>query len=471
MAPNILFILSDDHAAHAIGAYGSVINKTPHMDRLAEQGCRLTNCHVTNSICTPARATILTGQYGHVNGVKTIGDGLDGRRDCQVQKRFQRAGYQTAVIGKWHLKHGGHHDPAGFDHWEVLPGQGDYFDPTFITPGGRHRREGYVSDLTTEISLDWLKARDRDKPFLLFCHHKAPHRHWEPHPRHQGVYKDVPEPPTFNDDYSHRAEAARRAEMTIEHHLVEKDVKQPIPDGLEGQALKRWKYQRYMEDYLGCVQGVDDSVGELLDYLDEDGIADDTIVIYTSDQGFFLGDHGWYDKRFMYEHSLQTPFLIRYPGVIEPGSVCDDIVANHDLAPTLLDFAGLDIHPEMQGRSAKGCLTGETPGDWPTSLYYRYWMHLAHHHVTSHYGVRDKRYKLIFYYGEALGATGAIDKDTPPEWELFDLEEDPFELHSRFGDPAYAEVRQRMLAELERLQAEFGDAPRHKLGTFDPINA
>ena len=471
MPPNILFIMSDDHAAHAISAYGSVINHTPHIDRIAHGGMRLRNCHVTNSLCTPSRATILTGQYGHINGVMTIGDHLDGDRDCLMQKQFQQAGYQTALFGKWHMGLGGSANPSGFDAWEILPGQGDYHNPVMHSPAGERKHEGYVTDIITDMSLDWLKQRDRSKPFLLFTHHKAPHRSWEPSPKYATLFddRDIPEPNTFNDDYSHRAEAARRARMTVEHDLNKTDLKQDPPADLSGPALKSWKYQRYIKDYLRCVQSIDDGVGKLLDYLDADGIADDTIVIYTSDQGFFLGDHGWYDKRFMYEQSLQMPFVVRYPCHIAAGSVNDDIVANQDFAPTLLDFAGIEPHADMQGVSARKVLEGDTPDNWQQSVYYRYWMHLAHHYVASHYGVRDHRYKLIFYYGKALGTTGSIDEDMPPEWELFDLEKDPAEMHSVFNDPAYTHVQTRLLAELERLMQKYGDEPRHRLGTFEAL--
>jgi arylsulfatase A-like enzyme len=471
MAPNILFIMSDDHAAHAISAYGSQINTTPHIDRIAHTGLRLTNCHVTNSLCTPSRGTILTGQYGHKCNVRTIGDKLDPAHEPQMQKVLQKQGYQTALVGKWHLgiRHGG--VPAGFDYWNVLEGQGLYYDPVFISEQGDRTIKGYVTDITTDLCLDWLKQRDRSRPFFMCCHHKAPHRPWEPGPKYKDLFEEINivEPPTFNDDYANRSEAARRAEMTIEHHLNKVDLKVDPPADLQGHALKQWKYQRYIKDYLRCVQSIDDSVGQLLDYLEADGIAEDTIVIYTSDQGFFLGDHGWYDKRFMYEHSLRMPFLIRYPGRIVPGSVSDTLVANHDFAPTLLAYAGAKAPAEMQGRSAVGVFDHKPPADWPTSIYYRYWMHLAHHNVASHYGVRDKRYKLIFYYGQSLGTVGSIDKTMPPEWELFDLEHDPFELRNVFDDPAYASEKRRLLKELDRLQAEYEDQPQHKVGTFEAI--
>lgn len=497
--PNILFVMSDDHAAHAISAYGSRINHTPNIDRLAEEGVRCDHCHVTNSICTPSRATILTGQYGHINGVKTLSDVLNGRRPLLLQKLLQKAGYQTGIFGKWHLGHGGDADPTGFDQWKVLPGQGDYHNPMFHTPQGEEQHEGYVTELITEMCTDYLDQRDPDKPFFLCCHHKAPHRWWEPSDKYKDLFKDtdLPVPETFDDDYSNRCDAAARASMRVDSHMMYRDLKLIPPEGkkltsfifipedLKGfslttaegethtfqtrQHVREFLYQRYIKDYLRCVQSIDDSVGGLLDYLDENGLADNTIVIYTSDQGFFLGDHGWYDKRFIYEHSLQMPFLMRFPGSIEAGSTCDAMMTNHDFAPTLLDYAGVDVPLEMQGVSARTILEGEVPDDWQTSIYYRYWMHLAHHDVTSHYGVRNHRYKLIYFYGESLGATGAIDQTTDPQWELFDLETDPFEMKNVFDDPAYATVRDNMLKELDRLQVQYEDEPRHKPGTFEHL--
>lgn len=494
--PNIVFIMSDDHAAHAISAYGSRINHTPNIDRLAQEGVRCDNCHVTNSICTPSRATILTGQYGHINGVMTLSDALDGNRPVLLQKLLKQAGYQTAIFGKWHLGHGGNADPTGFDQWKVLPGQGDYHDPMFHSPDGEEQHTGYVTELLTGMCTEFLDRRDPDKPFFLCCHHKAPHRWWEPSDKYKDLFKDVdlPLPDTFDDDYSNRCDAATRAEMRVDSHMHYRDLKLVPPAGVdektyitipqnlddfslttrEGQThtfqtrqqVREFLYQRYIKDYLRCVQSIDDSVGGLMDYLDDHGLTDNTIVIYTSDQGFFLGDHGWYDKRFIYEHSLQMPFLMRLPGSVQPGHVCDAIMTNHDFAPTLLDYAGVDIPDAMQGLSARPILEGEVPDNWQKSVYYRYWMHLAHHGVTSHYGVRNHRYKLIYFYGEALNSKGAIDSTTEPQWELFDLETDPFEINSVFDDPAYASAREDMLAELDRLQVKYHDQPRHQPGTF-----
>ncbi|MGC4193229.1 MAG: sulfatase [Thermomicrobiales bacterium] len=446
--PNIVFIMSDDHAAHAIGAYGSVINQTPQIDRLATEGARFDNCFCTNSLCAPSRATILTGLHSHLNGVLTLSDEIDGRQDT-FPKRLQAAGYQTAIFGKWHLGHGGHHDPTGFDRWSILPDQGLYHDPEFYVDGELTRFEGYVTNLITDFSLDWLDARDRERPFMLMVHHKAPHRPWEPDDAHAHLYDDIdiPIPPTFDDDYSNRSEAARNAKMRIDRDLTFEDVKADVPAGLSAAERKHWLYQRYIKDYLRCVASIDDNVGRVLDYLDRQGLADNTVVVYTSDQGFFLGDHGWYDKRFMYEESLRMPFLMRWPGVIPAGSVVETMVSNLDFAQTFLDMAGVEAGPAMQGGSFAGIARGEAmPEAWPDALYYRYWMHLSHHHVPAHYGIRTRDRKLIYYYGEALGTRDSIDQPTPPEWEFFDLASDPMELRNVYGEPAYA-VEQQVLAE------------------------
>ncbi|MEF3304429.1 sulfatase family protein [Paenibacillus sp. GYB003] len=456
--PNILFIMSDDHAAHAMSCYGSRINSTPNIDRIADGGMRLDNCFCTNSICTPSRASILTGTYNHINGVKTLSDRLDGRQ-LTVSKLLKQHGYQTAIIGKWHLGHGGDSDPTGFDFWSVLPGQGDYHDPAFIEMGERIAVSGYATDIITDKSIDWIAGRDKDKPFFLMCHHKAPHRPWIPDAKHAHLYEeiDIPEPETFDDDYSNRASAAAAAEMRIDRDLTKRDLKTDPPGRLEGAALKSWKYQRYIKDYLRCVASVDDNVGRLLDYLDEEGLADDTIVIYTSDQGFFLGDHGWYDKRFMYEESLRMPFVIRYPREIAPGSVSKRMVLNVDFAPMFLDYAGIAVPESMQGVSFRPILRGEHPAGWRTSMYYRYWMHLSEHKVYAHYGVRTEQYKLIYYYADALGTAGSEDIPMPPEWELFDLKKDPYEMINVYDDPDYARVAELLEQELYRLQDEVKD--------------
>jgi arylsulfatase A-like enzyme len=446
--PNLIFIMSDDHAAHALSCYGSRINTTPNLDRLARGGIRFSNCFCTNGICAPSRATILTGKYSHLNGV------IDNRRKFDPEqvtfpKLLQQAGYATALIGKWHLKV----DPTGFDYWNVLPGQGAYHDPEMIEMGDRKKLTGYVTDLITDLSIDWIRSRDDRRPFLLMCHHKAPHRNWQPDEKHAQMYEgvEIPEPETFNDDYATRCDAARDQAMTIEHHFYESDTKGPPPDGLEGQALKKWKYQRYIKDYLRCVASIDDNVGRLLDYLEESGLAENTVVVYTSDQGFFLGDHGWYDKRFMYEESLRMPLLVRYPPEIKPGTVSDEIALNIDFAATLLDYAGVKPPREIQGASLRSILRGRPPGDWRQSMYYHYYEYGDEgkggwHRVHRHYGVRTRRYKLIRFYN-------GIDA-----WELYDLEKDPHELNNVYGNAAYTDVVERLKAELTRLRAQYGDS-------------
>jgi arylsulfatase A-like enzyme len=455
--PNILYIMADDHAAHAISAYGSRINKTPNIDRLARGGMRMDNVFCTNSICVPSRAAILTGQYSHKNGVYTLADRLDPKRN-HAAKELQSAGYQTAMIGKWHLVT----EPAGFDYWNILPGQGVYYDPVFIDRTGKKKHEGYCTDLVADFSLDWLKKRDRAKPFFLMCHHKAPHRPWDPAPKYAKLFdgQTIPEPDNLYDRYEGKPKSVAEVKMRVGEDSTERDLKTKIPPGLMGDALRKWAYQYYIKDYLRCIQSLDDNVGRMLDYLDQDGSAGDTIVIYTSDQGFFLGDHGWYDKRLMYEESLRMPFLVRYPGVIRPGSVNRDIALNVDFAPTFLDYAGSKAPAEMQGRSFRANLEGRTPKNWRQSMYYRYWMHNSNdHHVPAHYGIRTKDWKLIYYYGKPMGMKGAQDPATEPDWELFDLRKDPREMKNLYRDPAHAGTVKKLQAELDRLQKETGDQP------------
>jgi arylsulfatase A-like enzyme len=466
--PNIIFIMSDDHASHAMSCYGSRINTTPHLDRIAEGGMRFDNCFCTNSICTPSRAVILTGTYNHVNDVTTLATHMDNRLQT-YPKLLQAAGYQTAIFGKWHLGTGPDHCPTGFDDWAVVPGQGIYHNPEFIFkgPDGGTRKtvKGYVTDLITDYSLDWLEGRDPERPFCMMVHHKAPHRPWVSDEAHAAMYlnEEIPEPETLYDDYANRASAAAAAEMRVGVHMQNMDLKvempagPDVPGGLSEREMRKWGYQRYIKEYLRVIASVDDNVGRLLDYLDEAGLAENTLVVYTSDQGFFLGDHGWYDKRFMYEESLRMPLIMRYPKEIAPGSVNDDMVLNLDFPELFLDLAGVDIPDDMQGRSFRPLLQGETPDDWRDAMYYRYWMHKAHHNVYAHYGVRTKRYKLIYYYADALGQAGAIDETYEPEWELFDLEADPYELNNVVDDPAYAETVRELKDLMHRLQAEVGD--------------
>jgi arylsulfatase A-like enzyme len=438
--PNILYIMADDHAAHAISAYGSRVNTTPHIDRLAREGMRFSHCFVTNSICTPSRAAILTGQYAHINGVPVFNP-IDPKRPT-LAKYLQAAGYHTGIVGKWHLGS----DPAGFDSWTILPGQGVYNDPVFLTPDGRKKHTGYATDLITEFSLDFLKNRPTDLPFFLMCHHKAPHRPWVPDAKHARKWEnvEVPEPETFDDDYRTRCDAAREATMRIDRDLTRGDLKGDPPPGLEARQLKRWKYQRFMRDYLGCVDSIDDSVGRLLDYLDKNGLADNTIVVYTSDQGFFLGDHDWFDKRFMYEESLTMPFLVRWPGRVKAGSVSDGMILNVDFAPTLLDAASAKVPADMQGKSFLPLLRGESPADWRTSMYYRYYHYPQDHRVQPHYGIRTERYKLIYF--NKIG-----------QWELYDLTKDPHELKNLYADPAHAATVRELKEEMYRLKKELKD--------------
>jgi len=464
---NILFIMSDDHAAHAISAYGSVINETPNLDRIAADGMRLNACFCTNSICTPSRASILTGTYNHVNGVTTLDTHMDNTLDT-FPKRLQAAGYQTAMFGKWHLGHGPEHDPTGFDQWRVLPGQGHYHNPVMLEPRNDDRghevieRGGYVTDLITADSLRWLEMRDPDRPFALMCHHKAPHRTWEPSSKHFTLYDDVdiPEPRTLMDDHEGRADVVKAMEMRMMDLDPIIDLKALVPPGLSERDEISWRYQRYIKDYLRVIASIDDNVGRMLDWLDDNGLAENTLVIYTSDQGFFLGDHGWFDKRMMYEESLAMPFLARLPGVIPAGSTSDAMAVNVDFAPTFLDLAGVDVPPEMQGRSLLPILSDAEPDDWPESMYYRYWMHGDWaHNVPAHYGVRTKTHKLIGYYNDPLGQAGADGPVQPPEWELFDLVADPAEMRNVITDPAYGAVARELQIELRRLQTELGDEP------------
>ena len=464
--PNILFIMSDDHAYQAISAYGSVVNKTPNLDRIANEGMRFDRCYVTNSICGPSRAVILTGKYSHLNGFTTNGKTFNGKQQT-VAKLLQAAGYQTAVVGKWHLKS----EPTGFDYWHVLIGQGPYYNPSMRTPEGVVKHTGYTTDIITDQALEYLKnQRDEEKPFFLMYQHKAPHRNWQPGPKYLNKYDGVtiPEPATLYDDYSGRGSAASTQEMTIERHLSPNDLKlvpqRSLNDEqkvawhkaydpknkafaeakLEGRALVKWKYQRYVKDYLRCIDSVDENVGRVLDYLDESGLAENTVVFYTSDQGWYLGEHGWYDKRWMYEESFRTPLMVRWPGVTKPGSVDRHLSMNLDFAETFLEIAGASIPEDMQGISLKPVLTHQDPDDWRKSIYYHYYEFPGAHAVQKHYGVRTDRYKLIYFY--------ELD-----EWELYDLDEDPHELLSVYSDPAYEKIIKDLEKELERLRTQYKD--------------
>ncbi|MBN2594248.1 MAG: sulfatase, partial [Sedimentisphaerales bacterium] len=465
--PNIIFIMTDDHASHAMSCYGSKINKTPNLDRIANGGMRFTNSFCTNSICAPCRAVILTGKYSHINGVIDNREKFDGSQQT-FPKLLQKAGYKTAMIGKWHLKT----DPTGFDYWNVLPGQGAYYNPAMKEMGQQKKYTGYTTDIITDHALKWLKSLKPGEPFCLMYHHKAPHRNWQPGPKYLTMYDDVtiPEPENLFDDYSTRGRAAKEQDMSIAKTMTPNDLKlTPTPKNLtpeqkklwdtaydpkneafkkanlQGKDLIRWKYQRYIKDYLRCIASVDDNIGRVLDYLDESGLTENTVVFYTSDQGFYLGDHGWFDKRFMYEESLRMPLLVRYPKEIKPGPVSDDIVLNLDFAPTFLDFAGVTVPADMQGESLRRILQGKTPEDWRKSMYYHYYEYPAVHSVKRHYGIRTERYKLIHFYHD-------ID-----EWELYDLKKDPKEMKNVFGDQAYADIIKELKAELMQLREKYKD--------------
>lgn len=514
-APNILFIMADDHAVKSISAYGHGINSTPNIDRIAAEGMLFHHCYVTNSLCTPSRAAILTGTHNHVNNVMTLDSKINNRLPNVAKQLRTHGNYQTAIIGKWHLGEGPAHEPTGFDHFSVVPSQGEYWDPQFIDKGrpGLKREMGYITDIITEKSIDFIKKRDKSRPFFLMAHHKAPHRAWESHPRHKHLYRDrIRVPDTFTDDYKNRAKAAANVKMRVADDLTYFDLglvqpeggaattgpklfdhiwnspqrKVPHPTTAEGlsqlvlrdlddgttftfstpEELAEFKFQRYMQRYLRTIQAVDDGVGSMLDCLAEEGIADDTLVVYTSDQGFFLGEHGWCDKRFMYEESFQMPFLVRYPREIAAGSVNhDDIICNVDFAPTFCDVAGLTVPSYMQGVSFRSLfrLGGAPSENWAQKVaFHRYWMHNdACHHAYAHYGIRDCRYKIIYWYNDDLGIEGAIPGGTEPEWELFDCREDPLELLNVYNDPAYRDVVDRMTRLLEAKMEEIGDVTLH----------
>ena len=475
LRPNIVFIMADDHAYQAISAYGGSLESfapTPNIDRLAEQGMRFNRCMVTNSLCGPSRATILSGKYSHLNGFidNTFGSEFDFSQNTYA-KELQNAGYKTAVIGKLHL--GG--TPTGFDYYDILPGQGRYYNPQFINQDGEYEMEGYTTDIITDKTINWLQSvKDSTQPFMVMMWHKAPHRSWEPGPDELGMYEDVtfPEPPTLFDDYSGDRKAAALNNMTIASTMsLDRDLKMsdrprqglneeqlekwnavygPIyeqfkKDNPTGKDLVRFKYQRYMRDYLACVAAVDKSVGRVLDYLKESGMDKNTIVIYSSDQGFYLGEHGWFDKRWMYRESLRTPLLISWPGVIKPGSVSDDMVSNLDFGETFINIAGAKVPEDMQGRSFLPILEGKTPSDWRKAHYYHYYEHPSEHNVMRHYGITTDKYKLIHFY---------YDMD---EWELYDLEKDPMEMKNVYNDPAYDDVKADLHQQLEELRTQYQD--------------
>ena len=465
--PNILFIMTDDHAAHSISAYGSKVNRTPNLDQLAADGVRFKNAFVTNSICTPSRATLLTGKYSHLNGTPVF-NRFDGEQQT-VAKLMQAGGYYTMMLGKWHLGS----DPTGFDKWNILPGQGRYWDPMLYDNTGMRVYPGYATHVITDLGIDALKQRPKDKPFFMMLHHKAPHRAWEPTPEMVAKFANltIPEPATLRDDYATRPAALPENDQSLVRSLTRGDLKLTPPADLppdqtkkwlavrpteveveengvkktlSGESLLTWKYQRLMRDYLACVQSVDDEIGRLRKWLADEGLAQNTVVIYTTDNGFFMGDHGMYDKRFMYDHSLRIPLMVSWPGVTNAGAVSDLFALNVDYAPTFLDIAGLPVPSDMQGHSLVPVLKGAKPSDWRKSMYYRYYHDPGHHNTRSHYGVRTDTHKLIYFW----------KKDA---WELFDLVKDPDELNNIYDAPGSAELVKTMKKELSRLRAELKD--------------
>ncbi|HEX5788697.1 MAG TPA: sulfatase [Woeseiaceae bacterium] len=483
--PNILFIMADDHAVQAVGAYGHALSRlapTPNIDRIAAGGIVFRQSFVTNSLCGPSRAAMLTGKYGHINGFTRNGDAFDGSQPTWP-RALKEAGYQTAVVGKWHINH----TPKGleFDHWQVFDDQGEYYNPTVLTAGTERIDEGYATDLVTSYALEWLEERrDPSRPFALLVHHKAPHRNWMPPLRYARRFENTkfPVPDTYFDDYAGRPAAAAQ-EMVVYRDMYEgHDLKMTTAVGsselrydrwpdhfgrmtdaqraewdaaykarndamnaadLNVRDMALWKYQRYLQDYLATVAAVDDSVGALLDYLDANGLAADTLVVYTSDQGFFLGEHGWFDKRFMYEESLRTPLVMRLPGRIAPGSESQAMVMNIDYAPTFMALAGVGVPADVQGESLVPLFGGQVPADWRDAIYYQYFEYPGFHSVRPHYGVRSERYKLIRFYGDIEA------------WEFYDLERDPAETHNRADDPAYAREVLAMQAALGQLREQY----------------
>ena len=480
--PNIIFIMSDDHAYQAISAYGSGLNQTPNIDKIASQGIIYNRAFVTNSICAPSRAVILTGKYSHLNGVLGNGEVFDGSQQT-ISKILKQNGYQTAMVGKWHLKS----DPTGFDYWNILPDQGDYYNPDFIKNGKDTVYKGYVTEIITELSTEWLSNRDKSKPFFLMMHHKAPHRSWMPALKNLKLYddQDFPLPANFYDDY-HGRQALQRQLLTVKNHMdIRMDFKVPcnscdtVPvnswapgeywrrldrltpeerrqwdesykkEETEFYAVKedeaqydRWKFRRYMEDYLRCIASVDESVGNILSYLRENGLEENTLIIYTSDQGFYLGEHGLFDKRFMYEEAMRTPLVIKYPAEIVSGSVTDKLVQNIDIAPTILQTAGIAVPDDMQGLPLQKTWKDDNK-DWRDALYYHYYE--KGFGATPHYGIRTERYKLIHFYDE-------IDS-----WELYDLQEDPNEMKNLYNENGFESIKNDMKLQLEKLREQYRD--------------
>ena len=497
--PNIVFIMSDDHAYQAVSAYGgplAPLAPTPNIDRIARNGAIFTNSYVTNSLCGPSRATMLTGQFSHMHGFTQNGQKFDNGVWNWVRE-LGGSGYNTALFGKWHLNYSP--EGAGIDDWKVLDDQGKYYNPDIITPEGRSQVEGYATDLVTDYSLDWLEQqREADKPFAILIHHKAPHRNFMPAIRHLQKYlgTEFPVPTNYFDHYDGRPAAAAQemnvyrdmyeghdlhmteevgsselrydrwpddfARMTPEQRAAWDRLMQASNDAmnaadLHGREMALWKYQRYMNQYLATVTAVDESVGRVLDWLEATGLDENTIVIYTSDQGFYLGEHGWFDKRFMYEESLRTPLVMQYPGHIAPGTRIEAPVQNVDYAPTFLDLAGLPDRETIQGRSMREVLDGEAPADWREDIYYHYYEYPGFHSVRAHYGVRTDRYKLIRFYGDIN------------QWEFYDLATDPHEMHNRIADPKVQPIVAELKMKLVELRQKYKDSDGPAVS--DPLTA
>lgn len=480
--PNIIMIMSDDHAQNAISTFHKGLTETPNIDRIGKEGLVFKRSYCTNSICAPSRAVIITGKFSHLNGHIDNNVRFDSSQQT-FPKLLQKAGYQTALVGKWHLVS----EPTGFNYWTVVPGQGQYYNPDFIRMDGKRERvEGYATNIITDKALNWLDGRDTTQPFCLLLYNKAPHRTWLPDTADFDKFRGrkYPLPPNFYDNYEGRTVAGLQ-EMTIANHMhLASDLKvdtssdrnrerpwqqkvsgtermnaqqkaawdreyDPIiaafkRDKLTGKALAEWKYQRYMEDYMRCIASVDRNVGRVLDYLDQHGLAENTIVIYTSDQGFYMGEHGWYDKRFMYEESLVMPMVMRYPAGIKKKGEVKEMVQNIDYAPTFLEYAGVKLPADLQGRSMKPLMEGKKTA-WRDAIYYHYYEFPGEHKVRRHYGVRTDRYKLIHFYND-------IDK-----WELYDLQKDPTEMKNVYGDPAYKSIAATLHQKLEVLRKQYKD--------------
>jgi arylsulfatase A-like enzyme len=477
--PNILYIMTDDHSFQTISAYGGTLINTPNIDRIASEGIIFTNSFVGNSICAPSRATMLTGKHTHKNGQMTNEVTFDGSQ-VTFPKVLQQAGYKTAMIGKWHLKS----DPTGFDHWNILPGQGEYYNPDFIRMGENVRYEGYCTTITTDLALEWLDGLEKEDPFCLLLHHKAPHRTWQPDTIHFGEFKDItyPVPPNFFDEYEGRKAAdeqklsIREDDMDIRYDLKMQDEKIPsrfpwidhtarmneaqkkaweahytpikddfLAQNLQGSDLHIWKYQRYMRDYLACIRSVDENIGRVLTYLEKNGLLDNTLIVYTSDQGFYMGEHGWFDKRFMYEESFRTPLVMRLPKGFSIQGEIPQMVQNIDYAPTFIDMAGAEIPAEIQGKSLMPLLAGQKKADWRDAVYYHYYEFPNEHMVKKHYGIRNKKFKLIHFY------------DDINEWEFYDLEKDPSEMKNLYGNPSFSVEIEKMKNDLKNLIVQYDD--------------